>query len=95
MLRDLPIDRIKIDRSFIVELPHQPDSLAIVEAVVALGRALRMAIIVEGIERAEQAEVLRGLGCAEGQGFLFSRPLPYAELLTLLRDSGGKLTGRG
>jgi EAL domain-containing protein (putative c-di-GMP-specific phosphodiesterase class I) len=91
VLRDLPIDRIKIDRSFIVELPLRPDGMAIVEAVVALGRALGMSIVVEGIERTDQAEVLFGLGCAEGQGFLYSRPLRYADLLALLRDSGGRL----
>ena len=94
VLRDLPIDRIKIDRSFIVELPHHADGLAIVEAVVALGRALRMSIVVEGIERTEQAEVLYGLGCSEGQGFLFSRPLAHADLLGLLRDSGGRVRMR-
>jgi diguanylate cyclase (GGDEF)-like protein/PAS domain S-box-containing protein len=94
VLRDLPIDRIKIDRSFIVELPHQPDGMAIVEAVVALGRALRMGIVVEGIERQEQADVLHGLGCTEGQGFLFSKPLAYPDLLILLRETGGRLAGR-
>ncbi|HTY03244.1 MAG TPA: EAL domain-containing protein [Rhodocyclaceae bacterium] len=85
VLRDLPIDRVKIDRSFIVELPHQPDGVAIVEAMVALGRALNMSIVVEGIERVDQAQILHRLGCAIGQGFLFSRPLAYRDLLDRLR----------
>ncbi|HTZ00142.1 MAG TPA: EAL domain-containing protein, partial [Rhodocyclaceae bacterium] len=91
VLRDLPIDRIKIDRSFIVDLPRNAGGMAIVEAVVALAKSLRMGIIVEGIERAEQAEVLRRLGCDEGQGFLFSLALPYGELTRLLVDKGGRL----
>jgi diguanylate cyclase (GGDEF)-like protein/PAS domain S-box-containing protein len=86
VLRDLPIDRIKIDQSFVVELPQHKDGLAIVEAVVALGRALRMHIIAEGIERREQASLLLELGCTEGQGYLFSRPLSHPALLKLVAD---------
>ncbi|MBI4986156.1 MAG: EAL domain-containing protein [Rhodocyclales bacterium] len=84
VLRDLPIDRIKIDRSFIVGLPQQKDSQAIVEAIVALSRSMRMRIVVEGIERREQVDVLHLMGCEEGQGFLFSKPLPCTDLLRLL-----------
>lgn len=90
VLRDLPVDRIKIDQSFVVELPHRKDGLAIVEAMVTLGRAMRMNIIAEGIERGEQAAVLFELGCLEGQGYLFSRPLPHEELRELV-SRGGKL----
>jgi EAL domain-containing protein (putative c-di-GMP-specific phosphodiesterase class I) len=89
VLRDLPVDRIKIDQSFVVELPQRKEGLAIVEAVVALGRALGMGIVAEGIEREDQAEVLRRLGCTEGQGFLFSRPLTYSQLLSCWKENGG------
>lgn len=89
VLRDLPIDRIKIDRSFIVNLPEDKNDQAIVEAVVALGAALRMHIVVEGIERPEQARLLDRLGCTEGQGFLYSTPLPCQELVALLGSKGG------
>jgi len=89
VLRDLPVDRIKIDQSFVVELPHRKEGLAIVEAVVALGRALGMGIVAEGIEREDQAEALRRLGCTEGQGYLFSRPLAYGELLSCWKEKGG------
>lgn len=85
VLRDLPVDRIKIDQSFVIELPHRREGLAIVEAVVALGSALGMGIVAEGIERDDQAEVLQRLGCTEGQGFLFSRPVPYGELIQLVK----------
>lgn len=84
VLRDLPIKRIKIDRSFIVDLPTNQNQRAVIEAIVALSRAMHMSITVEGIERLEQVEVLQQLGCQEGQGFFFARPLPLAELLRLL-----------
>ena len=80
VLRDLPIDRIKIDRSFIVDLTDSGDARSMIEAMLTLGRSLRMDMIAEGIERSEQAELLRQLGCNEGQGFLFSRPLTVEEL---------------
>lgn len=84
VLRDLPIDRIKIDRSFIVHLPERREGMAIIEAIVALAGSLGMEIIVEGIERREQATLLLGLGCGGGQGYLFSRPVPHLQLLDLL-----------
>ena len=84
VLRDLPIDRIKIDRSFVQYLPEKPDGIAIVEAIVAIATSMHMEIIVEGIERPEQAAILFRLGCGAGQGYLFSRPVPHAALVHLL-----------
>lgn len=84
VLRDLPIDRIKIDRSFIHNLPENSESIAIVKAIVALADSLRLDIIVEGIERPEQAASLLRLGCQGGQGYLFSRPAEYQDLLGVL-----------
>jgi diguanylate cyclase (GGDEF)-like protein/PAS domain S-box-containing protein len=84
VLRDLPIKRIKIDRSFIVNLPESDSEKAVVEAIVALSRAMQMSITVEGIEREAQAWLLQQLGCEEGQGFLFAKALPFAELTQLL-----------
>jgi len=86
VLRDLPIKRIKIDRSFIVDLPESENQRAVVEAIVALSKAMSMSITVEGIERTAQAEVLQRLGCQEGQGYLFARPMPFAALLAYLQD---------
>lgn len=84
VLRDLPIKRIKVDRSFIVDLPASGSQRAVVEAIVTLSRAMHMSITVEGIERPEQADLLQRLGCQEGQGFFFARPLPLTELSSLL-----------
>ncbi|MBU1364772.1 MAG: EAL domain-containing protein [Gammaproteobacteria bacterium] len=86
VLRDLPIQRIKIDRSFIVDLPASQNQRAVVEAIVALSRAMSMQITVEGIEHADQATTLLELGCQEGQGYLFARPLPLVDLQKLLDD---------
>jgi diguanylate cyclase (GGDEF)-like protein/PAS domain S-box-containing protein len=88
VLRGLPIDRIKIDRSFIIDLPESADAQAMVKAMLTLGESLRMEMIAEGIERPEQSDILRHLGCADGQGFLFSKALPAKELrLYLARQS--------
>ncbi|MEF8769502.1 MAG: EAL domain-containing protein [Candidatus Accumulibacter phosphatis] len=87
VLRDLPIDRIKIDRSFIHDVPENPQGIAIVEAIVALADSLRMDIIAEGIERPEQAASLLRLGCSGGQGDLFSRPIANPELVRLLASA--------
>lgn len=86
VLRDLPIDRIKIDRSFIKDLPVDMGGISILEAIVALANSLHMEIVVEGIECAEQADILHRLGCAVGQGYLFSRPEPIDALIEQLRN---------
>jgi len=80
VLRGLPIDRIKIDRSFIIDLTESDDARAMIEAMLALGRSLRMTTIAEGIELSEQAELLLRLGCSEGQGYLFARPMSASQL---------------
>jgi len=79
-LSDLPIGELKIDRSFVGELGLAPKKSDIVSAIVMLGRALNMKVVAEGVETLRQMEVLTGLGCRLMQGFLFSRPLPAAEL---------------
>lgn len=74
-LRDLPFDKIKIDRSFTSSMAKDAPSRAIVEAVINLGKALGMAIVAEGVEHPAQAELLRSLGCSEMQGYLISPPM--------------------
>jgi diguanylate cyclase (GGDEF)-like protein len=73
-LRSFPFDKLKIDQSFIREMAHRTDSLAIVTSVLGLARELGMATTAEGVETEEQLEQLRKIGCAEVQGFLFDRP---------------------
>ncbi len=82
-LRRLPIDYLKIDRSFVSELPADQGSVAIARALLAMGQGLGMQIIAEGIETLDQADFLKGLGCDEGQGYFYSRPIRGDELLVL------------
>ncbi len=75
-LRRFPFDKIKIDRSFVHGCEDSADGLAIVKAVIVLGRSLGMATTAEGVETDAQLEIIRAEGCTEAQGFLFSKPLP-------------------
>jgi EAL domain-containing protein (putative c-di-GMP-specific phosphodiesterase class I) len=79
-LSRLPINTLKIDRGFVAGLSHEPESDALVQTIVALARALRLSVTAEGIERVEQADQLRLLGCTRGQGFHFARPMPAPEV---------------
>ena len=83
-LRSFPFDKIKIDRSFVRDLGLRPDSMAIIRAIVGLGRSLNIATAVEGVETEEQLELLKAECCTEVQGFLFSPPLPAARITGLL-----------
>jgi EAL domain-containing protein (putative c-di-GMP-specific phosphodiesterase class I) len=84
-LKRFPIDSIKIDRSFIQGLPHDGDDATITEAIIAMAHSLRLAIVAEGVENADQLAFLRSRGCEEIQGYFFSRPLPEDRLLGFLR----------
>ncbi len=79
-LRRLPVDEIKIDRSFIQGMATDPGDLAIVRAVVDLARHFGLSVIAEGVESELTLSLLSDVGCDLGQGFLFSRPLPYDRL---------------
>jgi diguanylate cyclase (GGDEF)-like protein len=79
-LQRFPFDRIKIDRSFINDIPDNPGSAAIVGAVIALSKRLGMATTAEGIETIDQLQFLRNEGCDEAQGYYFSRPRPADDL---------------
>jgi diguanylate cyclase (GGDEF)-like protein len=74
-LKELPIDRIKIDRSFIIDLPHNKDSVSIVKTIIALAKNLNLDIIAEGVETKEQLDFLQKQGCSFIQGYYFSKPL--------------------
>jgi diguanylate cyclase (GGDEF)-like protein len=80
----LPIDALKIDRAFIAEMTTSNEHMAIVSTIINLAKALRMFVVAEGVETAEQAERLQTLGCDEAQGYLFSRPLPAEQTAQLL-----------
>jgi len=85
-LRSFPFDKIKIDRTFIRELGKENDSAAIIRAVMELGSSLGMITTAEGVETEQQLEILRGEGCMQVQGYLFSRPKPAAEIPAMLRQ---------
>lgn len=89
-LSNFPFDGLKIDRAFIAGLGQSASSQAIIEAVIALGKALDMTITAEGVETAEQLDRLRALGCFEAQGYFLDRPMPIAQLRAILasRQSG-------
>lgn len=85
-LKRFPIDALKIDRSFIRDVPADHDAAAIVRAIIAMSRSLRMKVIAEGVETAEQEQFLRAEGCDEIQGFFSGRPVPPEELRQRLRS---------
>jgi diguanylate cyclase (GGDEF)-like protein len=85
-LRRFPIDKVKLDRSFIVGLPYDQEAAAIVRAVGALGKSLGIRLNAEGVERPEQVALLRLTGFEEGQGYLFGRAVPAADIAAGLRD---------
>jgi len=85
-LRALPFDRIKIDRSFVMSVNQNPESAAIVNAIVGLGESLNLPITAEGIEDKAIEERLRGLGCARGQGYVYGRPLTAGNARRLLAE---------
>jgi EAL domain-containing protein (putative c-di-GMP-specific phosphodiesterase class I) len=74
-LRTLPLDQLKIDRSFVNDLDTGEPAGAIVRAILALGTTLDLDVVAEGIETETQAKLLRGFGCRYGQGFLYARPM--------------------
>ncbi|BCA80271.1 hypothetical protein AOP6_2058 [Desulfuromonas sp. AOP6] len=75
-LKQFPVDKLKIDRSFIGDVLHDENASAITLAIMALGRAMNMTIVAEGIENEAQVEFLTQNNCAIGQGFFYARPMP-------------------
>jgi EAL domain-containing protein (putative c-di-GMP-specific phosphodiesterase class I) len=79
-LRSFPFDTIKIDRSFVRDLPKKDDCAAIIESITSLARKLRMSSVVEGIETADQLAAASAAGCDEVQGYYFNRPVPSSQI---------------
>ncbi len=87
-LKRFPIDIIKIDRAFIMELDRNADDEAIVRATIAMSHSLNLRVVAEGVETIAQAEMLRDLECEEIQGYLFGKPMPPEELEKLVSHGG-------
>lgn len=83
-LKRFPIDRLKIDQSFIFNCDNDPDDAIIAQTIIALARGLKIKVIAEGIEKAEHLAFLKQSGCDEGQGYFISRPLAFDDLRTML-----------
>ena len=88
-LRSFPFDKIKIDQSFVRDLGANRDAQAIVRSIISLGIGLGVTITAEGVETEAELSCLRAEGCHEGQGFLFSRARPNAEIVGLLQAQCG------
>ncbi len=83
-LQRFPVDVLKIDRSFVMDLPASVGSIAIVDAIVTLAHGLGLEVVAEGVETVEQRDFLGARGCDEGQGYLFGRPMPLVEFRKIL-----------
>jgi EAL domain-containing protein (putative c-di-GMP-specific phosphodiesterase class I) len=93
-LAELPFDTLKIDRSFIATLHDRPENIKIVTAIMGLSESLGLATVAEGVESECDATLLRQLGCDFSQGYLYSKPIPAAELPALLVRFSASTTGR-
>jgi EAL domain-containing protein (putative c-di-GMP-specific phosphodiesterase class I) len=83
-LRDLPVQRLKIDRSFVRDIVQSEAGRALIESMIEMGRTLKLRVLAEGVETAEQFEILRAAGCDEIQGFITSKAIPAAQAQTMV-----------
>jgi diguanylate cyclase (GGDEF)-like protein/PAS domain S-box-containing protein len=88
-LAKLPLQTLKIDRTFISALETDSHAMTLVSTIMSLARALNLKVVAEGVETVEQQSILRGMDCAEMQGYLFSRPLSADKMHALLAEQGG------
>ena len=86
-LKRFPLDRLKVDQSFVRDIDCDSDNLAIAGAIINLGHTLRLTVIAEGVETVAQLDLLRQHRCDQAQGFHFARPLPAADMEVLLGSS--------
>lgn len=84
-LKKLPIDKLKIDKTFIDELPTNEDDITITKTIIALSRSLKLDVIAEGVESKEQKDFLVANGCRMIQGYFYSKPLSEEDILSVLK----------
>ncbi len=85
-LAKLPVQTLKIDRSFIITMLNDPDTMTLVQTIISLAHSLRLKVVAEGVDKEEQAKMLRLLRCEEMQGYLFSKPIPFEAMTALLKQ---------
>jgi EAL domain-containing protein (putative c-di-GMP-specific phosphodiesterase class I) len=85
MIKHLPLDTLKIDRSFVQDLNSDASDVAIVRAITALGQGLGLRVLAEGVETESQLEILKQLHCHSAQGYLLSPPIPAAQMTHVLK----------
>ena len=90
-LHSFSFDKIKIDRAFVINLGRNPQSAAIIRAVIGLGHGLEMSIVAEGVETQEQLSFLAGEGCDAVQGYFIGKPLPIGQYAALVGRSGAAM----
>ena len=90
-LQCFPVDVLKIDRAFVMDLPANANSIAIVDAIVTLAHGLGLEVVAEGVETPEQAAFLQAHGCDEGQGYYFGKPMPLTEFRLLLEQDRARV----
>src|SRR4029079_12166554 len=93
-LKRFPVDLLKIDRTFVKDLPNDRDDVAITRAIIAMAHSLKMSVVAEGVERHDQFDLLRAEGCDQFQGFLCQPALREEDLIRFLEQKGvGTRTG--
>ncbi|MCL1854966.1 MAG: EAL domain-containing protein [Clostridia bacterium] len=93
-LKDMPINVLKVDMSFLAALEDSPRASSILTSVVRMAKWLDLPVIAEGVETKEQLDFLYSIGCDDGQGYLFSRPIPVSEFELLLKEATGERTDK-
>ena len=93
-LHELPIDKVKIDRQFILNLENEKNGKKLYEGILNLARALDLKVIIEGVETKEQADYVIEKGCDAIQGFYYYRPMPPGEIEKLLQEMDGNTIGK-
>jgi EAL domain-containing protein (putative c-di-GMP-specific phosphodiesterase class I) len=91
-LKKLPIDSLKIDRSFVRDIPEDRDDVEIASTIITMARGLGLGVVAEGIETREQLEFLKALGCDRGQGYFLVRPQPAEQISSWLQSHTGVVT---